>query len=33
MNVEFTEDWMLARYNPPFTIPFLRTNELWVRVE
>lgn len=25
-------EWSLARFNPPFTIPFLRTNEIYVRV-
>ncbi len=24
--------WSLARYNPPFTIPFLRTNEIHIPV-
>lgn len=26
-------DWELARYNPPWTLPFLRTNDLLVTVE
>ena len=25
-------DWQLARYNPPFTLWFLRTNEIWMDV-
>jgi hypothetical protein len=25
-------DWSLARYNPPFTLWFLRTNEIWVNI-
>ena len=24
--------WQLARYNPPFTLWFLRTNEIWVDI-
>ena len=26
--VETTGDWMFAAYNPPFTLPFLKTNEI-----
>ena len=30
---KFSDEWRLARYNPPFTIPFLRKNELWVSID
>ena len=26
-------DWVLARYNPPFTLPFMKTNEVLYQVE
>ena len=25
--------WTLNRYNPPFTVPFLRTNEIQIPVK
>ena len=28
-----TKTWQLARYNPPFTLWFLRTNEIWMDVD
>ena len=28
-----SDAWQLARYNPPFTLWFLRTNEIWVDIE
>ena len=26
-------DWCVAQYHPPFTIPFLRRNEIWVKLD
>lgn len=26
-------EWQLARYNPPFTLWWLRTNEIWIDIE
>ena len=26
-------DWVLARYNPPFTLPFMKTNEVLFPLE
>lgn len=26
-------DWSIAQYHPPFTIPFLRLNEVWIRLD
>lgn len=31
--VEETKPWELARYNPPWTLPWYRTNELYVNVQ
>jgi SOUL heme-binding protein len=25
--------WQVAQYNPPFTIPWLRRNEIWVHLD
>jgi UPF0288 family protein (methanogenesis marker protein 3) len=30
--IDTMNDWSLARYNPPFTLWFLRTNEIWVNI-
>lgn len=30
---EQADSWMVAQYHPPFTIPFLRRNEIWVPIE
>lgn len=27
------DHWMVAQYHPPFTIPFMRRNEIWVPIE
>ena len=29
---ENNEDFMVAQYHPPFTLPFLRRNEIWVKL-
>uniref|UniRef100_A0A7S2G1N8 SOUL heme-binding protein n=2 Tax=Octactis speculum TaxID=3111310 RepID=A0A7S2G1N8_9STRA len=26
-------DWQLAQYNPPFTLPWFRTNEIWLPIK
>lgn len=28
-----TEEWKAASYDPPSTIPFLRTHEIWIKLE
>lgn len=30
INQESTNEWSLAQYNPPFTFPWLRRNEIWL---
>lgn len=32
-NIEYEDDWRIAGYNSPFTLPFCRTNEIWIRVK
>ncbi len=29
---ENNDDFMVAQYHPPFTLPFLRRNEIWVKL-
>lgn len=33
ITVEETSPWELARYNPPWTLPWYRTNEIYVNVK
>jgi hypothetical protein len=33
LNLAYTDEWLLARYNPPTIFSFLSKNELWVRLE
>jgi hypothetical protein len=32
-NVKVIGSWSCARYNPPFALPFLRTNEIHVPID
>jgi hypothetical protein len=30
---EMDIDWCVAQYHPPFTLPFLRLNEVWIKLD
>lgn len=32
-NIDYTGVWQFAGYDPPSTLPFLRTNEIWVKLK
>lgn len=32
-NVDYTGIWQFAGYDPPSTLPFLRTNEIWIKLK
>jgi hypothetical protein len=31
--IEPRGEWLLNQYNPPWTLPFMRRNEIWVEVD
>lgn len=31
--VEYTSEWQSAGYDPPFTLPFMKRNEVWIKLE
>jgi hypothetical protein len=31
--IRWRGEWLLNQYNPPWTLPFLRRNEIWVEVD
>lgn len=32
-NITTTGEWLLNQYNPPWTPPFMRRNEIWVEID